>query len=181
MTDTTPSPAPRWLAWMPAASVGALIAGGLLTGGGYISQLQEQGRRTATLERLVEQQATDMREADKRLARVEARQDVQDGEIRRPLSRPGAHVEGYNQRTIGICYVGGLATDGRTPKDTRTPAQKAALVHLLTELKHRFPAATIKGHRDYSPDRNGNGRIEPQEYMKACPSFDAAAEYAGVA
>lgn len=83
MTDTTPLPAPRWLAWMPAASVGALIAGGLLTGGGYISQLQEQGRRTATLERLVEQQATDMREADKRLARVEARQDVQDGETRR--------------------------------------------------------------------------------------------------
>lgn len=102
-------------------------------------------------------------------------------EVGRPLSRPGAHVEGYNQRTIGICYVGGLATDGKTPKDTRTPAQKAALLHLVTELKHRFPAATIKGHRDYSPDLNGNGRIEPQEYMKACPSFDAAIEYAGVA
>lgn len=83
MTDTTPPPAPRWLAWMPAASVGALIAGGLLTGGGYISQLQEQDRRTGALERLVEQQAKDIREGDKRLTRVEARQDMQDGEIRR--------------------------------------------------------------------------------------------------
>ncbi len=98
-------------------------------------------------------------------------------EVGRPLARAGAHVEGYNARTIGICYVGGVGADGQ-PKDTRTPEQKAALLTLLTELRSRFPGATIRGHRDYSPDLNGNGRIEPSEYMKACPSFDAAGEYA---
>lgn len=101
-------------------------------------------------------------------------------EIGRPLAIAGAHTQGFNAHTIGICYVGGVAADGRTPKDTRTPAQKAALVHILTELKAKYPAATIKGHRDYSPDRNGNGRIEPSEYIKACPSFDAVAEYRGL-
>jgi hypothetical protein len=83
MTDSTPAPAPRWLAWMPAASVGALIAGGLLTGGGYISQLQEQGRRTEVLERLVEQQARDLRDARERVTRVEAWRDVEEEGKRR--------------------------------------------------------------------------------------------------
>lgn len=30
----------------------------------------------------------------------------------------------------------------------------------------------VIGHRDTSPDLNGNGRIDPQEYIKACPCFD---------
>ncbi|WP_230770733.1 N-acetylmuramoyl-L-alanine amidase [Sphingomonas sp. Leaf4] len=101
-------------------------------------------------------------------------------EIGRPLAQPGAHVAGYNARTIGICYVGGCAADGKTIKDTRTPEQKAALVTLLTALKARWPKATIKGHRDYSPDTNGDGRITPGEWIKGCPSFDAAAEYKGL-
>ena len=42
---------------------------------------------------------------------------VQEG---RALSEPGAHCKGHNAHSIGICYVGGLAADGRTPKDTRT-------------------------------------------------------------
>ena len=33
------------------------------------------------------------------------------------------------------------------------------------------------GHRDLSPDRNGNGEIEPEEWMKACPCFDAEQEF----
>jgi|GEM_PF-385310 len=101
-------------------------------------------------------------------------------EVGRPLAIAGAHVEGFNKYTIGICYAGGVAADGKTPKDTRTPAQKAALLHILTELRAKYPNATIKGHRDYSPDRNGNGRIEPSEYIKACPSFDAASEYSSL-
>lgn len=101
-------------------------------------------------------------------------------EIGRPLYLSGAHVEGHNRTTIGICYVGGVASDGKTPKDTRTPAQKAALLDLLTELKAKYPQARICGHRDFSPDRNRNGRIDPQEWIKACPSFDAVGEYAGL-
>lgn len=81
----------------------------------------------------------------------------------RPESEVGAHCLKHNKNSIGVVYVGGLASDGKTPKDTRTPQQKAALVKLLTELKRRYPNATIHGHRDFA--------------AKACPSFDATKEY----
>lgn len=72
MTDTAPPPAPRWLAWMPAASVGALLAGALLTGGGYISELGQHDRRISALEEIVKQQ----QEIDRRTTRIEAKLDV---------------------------------------------------------------------------------------------------------
>lgn len=81
----------------------------------------------------------------------------------RPENEVGAHCLKHNANSIGVVYVGGLASDGKTPKDTRTPQQKAALVKLLTETKHRYPNATIHGHRDFA--------------AKACPSFDATKEY----
>lgn len=80
----------------------------------------------------------------------------------RPVGRQGAHCLGYNATSIGVCYGGGTAADG-SPLDTRTPAQKSALVALLRALRKQFPAATIHSHRDFAP--------------KACPSFDATAEY----
>ena len=88
-----------------------------------------------------------------------------DGEIctMRPVERVGAHARGYNERSIGIAYEGGLDGKG-LPRDTRTPAQKAALTQLLQELGRHFPAALTVGHRDLNP-------------QKACPSFDAAKEY----
>lgn len=94
----------------------------------------------------------------------------------RELSEAGAHVTGHNADSIGICYVGGLDAQGK-PADTRTEEQRATLYYLLQRLKEQFPQAEILGHRDFSPDLNGNGRIEPWEYMKACPCFDARAEY----
>ena len=33
------------------------------------------------------------------------------------------------------------------------------------------------GHRDISPDKNGNGKIDTWEYIKACPCFNAMEEY----
>lgn len=101
-----------------------------------------------------------------------------DGSIHagRDISEAGAHVRGHNATSIGICYVGGLDADGR-PADTRTPEQKAAIFYLLQKLREEFPKARIRGHRDFSPDRNGNGVIEPSEYIKECPCFDAEAEY----
>ena len=81
----------------------------------------------------------------------------------RPLEQIGAHCVGHNKHSIGICYIGGCASDGKTPKDTRTPEQKEALLALLRRLKARFPNATIHGHRDFA--------------AKACPSFDAFREY----
>lgn len=75
----------------------------------------------------------------------------------------GAHTKGYNAHSIGVCYVGGLARDGKTPKDTRTTAQKAALRRLISGLCRKYPGATVHGHREFA--------------AKACPCFDARAEY----
>ena len=98
-------------------------------------------------------------------------------EVGRPESQVGAHCKGYNTVSIGVCYVGGVAKDGKTPKDTRTAAQKDRLRRLLIELKRKYPNAVICGHRDMSPDKNHDGKIEQWEWMKVCPSFDAKTEY----
>jgi N-acetylmuramoyl-L-alanine amidase len=87
----------------------------------------------------------------------------------------GAHVEGHNANSIGVVYVGGVAANGQTPKDTRTPDQKLALASLVKTLKVKYPRARVCGHRDLSPDLNHDGKITSNEWMKACPSFDVAA------
>jgi N-acetylmuramoyl-L-alanine amidase len=97
----------------------------------------------------------------------------------RPVEKAGAHVAGHNATSIGVSYIGGVAADGKTPKDTRTPAQKAALRKLLAELVRTYPKIrVIKGHRDFSPDLNRDGKITQREWLKACPCFDAIPEYA---
>lgn len=93
----------------------------------------------------------------------------------RPVSEPGAHARGYNARSIGICYEGGLNENGQ-PADTRTPEQKTALHRLVSELLEKYPEAEVLGHRDLSPDKNYNGIIERWEWIKACPCFEVKAE-----
>lgn len=90
----------------------------------------------------------------------------------RTEAEAGAHVRGHNARSIGICLAGGVAEDGRTAESNFTGAQFAALVRLLRELRQRYPQARICGHRDLSPDRNGDGKITRQEWVKECPCFD---------
>ena len=94
----------------------------------------------------------------------------------RPLEQIGAHARGYNRLSYGVCYEGGLDDTGR-PADTRTAEQRTALRQLLEHLHALTPQATILGHRDLSPDRNGDGRITPDEWIKLCPCFDAQREY----
>lgn len=90
--------------------------------------------------------------------------------LTRPLERIGAHARGYNAHSIGICYEGGLDCNGR-PADTRTVAQRDAMAALLIDLLARYPCCRVCGHRDLSPDLNGNGEIEPEEWVKQCPCF----------
>lgn len=79
----------------------------------------------------------------------------------------GAHCQGHNASSIGVCYVGGCKADtSLTPADTRTPAQKAALAELIRRLKKKYPSATVHGHREFA--------------AKACPCFDARIEYASI-
>ena len=81
----------------------------------------------------------------------------------------GAHCDGHNAHSIGIVYVGGMDRQMKNPTDTRTLAQKAALLSLLCEMRKTYgPKVRIVGHRDY--DTKG----------KACPSFDAKTEYAKI-
>lgn len=84
-------------------------------------------------------------------------------EFGRMVDKIGAHCKGHNKNSIGICYIGGLAQDGETPKDTRTFDQINTMIDLIKILKKSFPNSVVYGHRDFS--------------NKACPSFDAKKEY----
>ena len=87
-----------------------------------------------------------------------------DGSIEkgRPEEMIGAHCLNHNKHSIGLCYEGGLDSNGN-PADTRTSQQKKAMLNLLTELKKKYPNAVIVGHNVFS--------------SKSCPCFDAANEY----
>ena len=85
----------------------------------------------------------------------------------RPLDAVGAHVEGYNATSVGVCYIGGIY--GGQAYDTRTDAQKKAMLELLQALKAVYPNAVIQGHKNFP------------NVAKACPCFDARTEYAKVA
>ena len=94
----------------------------------------------------------------------------------REIERIGAHAKGHNQNSIGICYEGGLDCHGH-PADTRTEWQKHSLRVLILALLKDYPNCRICGHRDLSPDLNGNGEIEPEEWIKACPCFNAEKDW----
>lgn len=84
-------------------------------------------------------------------------------------------VKGFNSVTVNVAYIGGIA-DGKAA-DNRTDAQKKSLRQLLANLKRKYPEAVIQGHRDFSPDANGNGKVDAWERIKECPCFDAKEEY----
>ena len=92
-----------------------------------------------------------------------------------PIENPSNGVAGHNKNSIHICYKG-----GQGGKDTRTNNQKETLTKLITAIKKKFPKAIICGHRDFSPDKNGDGRITPDEFIKLCPCFDAKYEYRNI-
>lgn len=100
----------------------------------------------------------------------------------------GAHARGYNARSIGICLLG-------TSRYTREQwASLAGLCgslsqrlgrELVSDVDHRVPAAALErkrlrvlGHRDLSVDRDQDGAIQPREWSKTCPGFDAAQWFA---
>ncbi len=94
----------------------------------------------------------------------------------RPPEFPGQHTRGHNLHSIGVCYEGGIAPDGQ-PADTRTEWQRHSLKVLVRALLMDYPGCRICGHRDLSTDRNQNGQIEPEEWVKQCPCFDVAKEF----
>ena len=101
-----------------------------------------------------------------------------DGKIHQMLDteKVSNGVKGFNSVTVNVAYTGGIDGKGQ-PTDNRTTEQKGSLLALLKLLRKRYPDAVIQGHRDFSPDLNKNGKIEKNEWIKACPSFDAKTEY----
>lgn len=90
-------------------------------------------------------------------------------ELGRSIREAGAHVEGWNRHSIGVCLIGGVSADNPLEaKNTYTEAQMTSLHKLLADLQAQFPEAVICGHRDMP------------EVRKACPSFDVRAWWASV-
>lgn len=77
-------------------------------------------------------------------------------------------VRFWNNDSLHICYIGGKNGDDRTP------AQKHTMLALIKQLTHpsRLGKIPVVGHRDLSPDKDGNGVIENHEWLKRCPSFN---------
>lgn len=87
------------------------------------------------------------------------------------LNSLGAHVKGYNSISVGVCLVGGLSPTGASINNY-SMQQRASLIKILKFLKELYPEAEIVGHRDLSPDLDGDGEISAWEFMKDCPCFD---------
>ena len=90
--------------------------------------------------------------------------EIQTGRLEKTI---GAHCYRNNRDSIGLCYVGGMDKDMKEWVDTRTDAQKDALIKVLKDLKERYPGAIIYGHKDFTN-------------KKLCPSFDAKKEYENI-
>lgn len=71
----------------------------------------------------------------------------------------GAHVKGYNSKSLGVCLIGGVDSDMEA-EDNFTDEQFSSLDRVLTALQGLFPEAEVQGHRDFP------------NVHKACPSFN---------
>lgn len=83
----------------------------------------------------------------------------------RALAEAGAHAQGHNANSIGICMVG---------MDAYTLSQWSALRAVVEALTKLYPEARVCGHRDLSPDLDGDGVIQQREWTKTCPGFDVS-------
>lgn len=100
-----------------------------------------------------------------------------------PIHNISNGVAGHNKNAIHLSYIGGVEmlkghnSKGQPinitgkPLDNRTVDQLITLEILVRNYHEIYPKAEICGHRDFSPDKNRDGIISPNEWMKACPSF----------
>tara|TARA_X000000950_G_C13786882_1_gene607646 strand:+ start:677 stop:1093 length:417 start_codon:yes stop_codon:yes gene_type:complete len=83
----------------------------------------------------------------------------------RDITRIGAHVKGFNNHSIGICWVGGANEETMKPEDNRTEEQKVALRAIIDRMLSAFPDAVLMGHNDFPG------------VQKDCPCFDVCKWY----
>lgn len=84
------------------------------------------------------------------------------------LSKTTNGVKYYNSDSVHISYIGGQKGDDRTE------AQKREMERLIRELRDPsiLGPVPVVGHRDLSPDKNKDGKITSNEWIKLCPSFE---------
>lgn len=87
-------------------------------------------------------------------------------EVGRPLFAQGAHVRGFNDRAVGICLVGGVNSQGGVDNNF-TAAQMSTLRHTINWLRTVYPAALVRGHKDF-PGASTE-----------CPAFNVSEWYYG--
>jgi len=81
----------------------------------------------------------------------------------REINEAGAHVAGYNHKSVAVCMAGGSKhgagnSDSWEAENNFTEAQWAMLYSTLKELREFYPKAKIVGHTEL-------------DSRKACPSF----------
>lgn len=102
----------------------------------------------------------------------------------RSLDEVGAHVAGHNANSVGICLTGTSAFTAeqfhslesllrQLSTSLHVPLQAPVRVR-QTNGQGTTLANGVCGHRDLSPDLNGDGRITSNEWIKTCPGFDVA-------
>lgn len=102
-----------------------------------------------------------------------------------PFNLPSNGVQGHIAKWIHICYTGGVEKSNvHKALDSRTPQQKESIkkainlaLDWISKTGGDVSKIKIKGHRDFSPDKNGDGVISAWERIKECPSFEAIPEY----
>ena len=99
----------------------------------------------------------------------------------RAFDEVGAHARGNNARSIGICMIG---------IERFSAKQWASLANVVADIERAFKRRIVMldadesadeggiiricGHRDLSPDADGDGTVEPREWTKTCPGFDVS-------
>ena len=87
-------------------------------------------------------------------------------ELGRTVDQIGAHVQGRNADSIGVCLVGGRSTGSKAPDCNFTRQQWGALSLITQNLASQYPDAKVSGHRDHTN-------------AKTCPNFDAISWFYG--
>lgn len=90
----------------------------------------------------------------------------------RPIDQIGAHTKGWNDRSIGVCMVGGVHEKTGRAENNFTLDQFASLAEVIASARAHFPGITVLGHRDTFGDTNGDGVVDSRDWFKECPSFD---------
>ena len=71
----------------------------------------------------------------------------------RDLDQIGAHVQGFNHLSVGICMVGGMDKDNKNPEDNFTAVQYVTLHLILDDIVRLYPTAHLVGHWELDPKK----------------------------